>query len=115
LLQIEQQRVQIEQFKAEMQARESQMEEIRLAREVEAKTYQAAVQAMQSQPPAEPTPPQIINVQPAAMPPVSVTIDAKQGMPPSTKRISVMRDELGNAVGYEVSETPPVIPILPMG
>lgn len=113
LAQLEQQRVQIENFKAQMQARESEMEEIRLAREAEVEQYKAAVETAQAQPPAEPTPPQIINITPPAMPPINVVVDAKQGAPAVSKRVSVVRDELGNAVGYEVSENPPPMPILP--
>jgi hypothetical protein len=118
MMQVEGQRVQIEQYKAEQQARESQMEEIRLAREVEVKQYAELVKAAQTQGPAETPPPQIFNIQPAAMPPINLAIDAKQGLPPSSKEISVVRDELGNAVAYRVTETAPVpsaIPILPIG
>jgi hypothetical protein len=109
-MQMEAARIQIEEFKAQMQARESEMEEIRLAQEADAKMYQEAVTTAKNTAPAEPQPPQIINVTPPSMPPITVQID--NGKAPSSKRVEVLRDEMGNAAGYQVVEVPenPSIP-----
>jgi hypothetical protein len=102
-MQMEAARIQIEDFKAQMQARESEMEEIRMAREVDAKSYSDAVQAAQSNAPAEVQPPQIINIAP---PNVTVQIDNGKS---ANKRIEVVRDEMGNAAGYQVVEAPDLL------
>lgn len=71
LAELEAQRVAIEQFKAQMAARESEMEEIRLAREVDAKTYEAAVTTAKETDPKEVTPPilNVINIDKTPEPP----------------------------------------------
>lgn len=71
-MQIEAQRLQIENFKAQMAARESEMEEIRLAREVDIESMRSAVELAKNQPPAEAKAPQIINVQPQTIPPITI-------------------------------------------
>ena len=103
-VQLEQAALQIEQFKAEMQARESVMEEIRLARESEAAEYASAVETMKNTAPAEAPAPHIVQVQPPAMPPMNIIIDAKQGKRPSSKKVSVVRDKDGYTTGYDVTE-----------
>lgn len=107
MAELEAQRVAIEEFKAQMQARESQMEEIRLAREAETNEMTAVIESIKTKEVGEAKelpPPQIINVSAPAMPPINLTIDAKSGTSPISKKISVTRDELGNATGYEVTE-----------
>ena len=102
-MQIEAQRLQLESFKADMQARESEMEEIRLARESDLESMKSAVELAKSQPPAEAQAPQIINVQPPSIPPITIVNEAPK---PGTKTIQVMRDELGNATSYAIADGP---------
>jgi len=111
LAQLEQQRVQIEMFKAQVQANESQMEEIRLARETDLKSYQEAIKTAQALPPTEPQPPQIINVQPPSMPPITIVNEAAK---PGKKMLTIQRDELGQMKTVEQIEEPltPALPII---
>jgi len=118
LAKLEQQNVLIESFKARAQAAESQMEEIRLAREADLHTYRQALQAAQVQQPAVPQPPQIIQVQPPSMPPINLTVEAAK---PGKKITSFVRDEAGNIRQTEQVEVPleqmgmPVGPVMPEG
>lgn len=113
LLQIENQRVSIEQFKAQVQANESQMEEIRLARETDLKTYSDAVMAAQNTAPSEPVPPQIIQVNPPAMPPISLNVEASK---PMRKILRIVDDPITGQTSIVPEDVPePVLPIMPFG
>jgi len=102
-LQLETQRVQIEDYKAKLQAAESQMEEIRLAHEAESERMRAMIEAgsEETKEPQQAQAPQIINVQPPSIPPIHVNIEAAR---PGLKQVQVVRDEFGNATGYNISE-----------
>lgn len=102
MMALEAQRVQIEQFKAQVQAAESGMEEARLAREADLQMFREQLSAAQEQT-KEQTPPQIINVQAPSMPPMNIAVEASK---PGNKIVSVIRDELGNAQGYQVTDVP---------
>ena len=102
-MQIEAQRLQIEGFNSQMAARESEMEEIRLAREADVESMKSAVELASKQAPAEAQAPQIINVQPPSIPPITIVNEAQRS---GTKTIQVMRDELGNATSYSIADNP---------
>lgn len=110
LLMIEQQRVQIEQFKAQSQAQESQLEEIRLARETDLASYQQAVQTAQTTEPAAPVPPQIIQVNPPSMPPITLNVEAGKS---SRKRSTIIEDPITGQTHIMTEEIPDEI--LPVG
>jgi hypothetical protein len=97
----------IREFEARINAAESMMEEARLAQDSKLELVQAVKDAaMTKAPDTVAQPPQIINVQPPSMPPINVMVDAKRSSPPVSKRVSVMRDDAGNAIGYDVIDTP---------
>lgn len=102
MMALEAQRVQIEQFKAQVQAAESGMEEARLAREADLAIFREQLAASQQQT-KEQTPPQIINVQAPSMPPVNIAVEASK---PGSKLIRAIRDELGNVQAYESTDLP---------
>jgi len=110
LLQIENQRVAIEQFKAQVQANESQMEEIRLARETDLKTYQDAVIAASNSAPAEPQPPMIVQVPMPSLPAINLNVDATKS---GKKIVRTMDDGMGGMISVSEDVPDPVLAVVP--
>jgi len=110
-VQLEEQRVQIERFNSEVKAQVESFNMVQAERQAEIAEVETLMASMKEASASRPEdaqvqPPQIINVQAPAMPPINVMVDAKQSSPPVSKRVSVVRDEMGNAMGYEVMDTP---------
>lgn len=110
LLQIEQQRVAIEQFSAQQQAYESQLEEVRLARETDLKTYQDAVIAASNTAPAEPQPPMIVQVPMPSLPAINLNVDATKS---GKKIVRTMDDGMGGMISVSEDVPDPVLAVVP--
>jgi peptidoglycan hydrolase CwlO-like protein len=79
-VQLDQQRVAIEQYKADLQARESMLNEIQAAKDSEREDYMAAVSIAQEAKPEEATPPAVVNiVNPAPAPPEAIPFPVPVG------------------------------------
>ena len=74
MMQIEGQRLALDDFKADMAARESQMEEVRLAREADVEEYKAINGLEEVEAPESTTPPIINIVQPQAAPAPNIAV-----------------------------------------
>lgn len=102
MMQLENMRVQLEFFKARGAANERQLEELRLARQVDNEGRIGLIEALKPPPapePKEPPPPAVINLQ---APPVNVNVDARRGGRRTGRMIT---DELGNFT-VEMDEMP---------
>lgn len=96
LLTIEQQRVQIESFKAQVQAQETLLEEVRLRQEADAAAFaQIKGEAEGSAPKAPSTPPVTLNL---------VTGDAAAQLGPKRRVITPIRNEMGDIVQAHIED-----------
>lgn len=100
---IEAQRLKLDEFETTLSEREKLIEEQRLAMEV--------MQSNQTPPePKEPQAPQIIHVQPPAMPPINISVDAKSG---GRKVGKIVRNPLTGEAAVEFNDVPEVQPVIP--
>jgi hypothetical protein len=97
----ESQRLQNERYEVIMSQREKMIEEQRLA-------LDAAI-AMQQQPrlPETPQPPQIIQVSPPELPPITINVKSE----PKKRRAKIIRDEFGGAMLEIDDAAPDLVPI----
>jgi len=110
LLMQENQRIAIEQFKAQINAQEAMLEEMRLKQEADLEGVRMQIES--SNPPQAPEP-KIIQVAAPAMPPMNFNIEMPK---PGKKTATIIRED-GTVTKLEVEEAPGQAPsgLLPLG
>lgn len=93
LLGLEQQRVQIESFKAQIQAQESLLEEVRLRQEADAKVFEQA--GANAPNPPSPSP---------VTPPISINLGPSENTMPRRRVVTPIRDENGNITQAHIED-----------
>ena len=102
LVQLEQQRVDIAKFQAEVQAQETLLEEIRLRQEADANLIQQATDAAMTEAPMAPEPVQQPKIELPSMPPMNLNVTVH--MPKGGKKISKMIRPDGSETIVETDE-----------